>query len=296
MTLHGIVAALGGDLYQGGHRANVPAPGHSAADRSVSLMLADGRVVIHGFGAVDWRAVRDHLHRAGFIDREGRLTGAGHARPSAPKPDRRRRISTASRLWEGAVRLRPGDAASAHLRRRAVICGDAALDLRFHPAAPVAVYATGRRTRPALIALVSDADGRASAVELTYLEANGMQATALTLSRKTVGVVAPGAAVRLSPTAAEMLVGEGVITTLSAIDRFQLPGWALMSANNLAAWTPPPEVRRLLIAADRGAVGQDAADRLRRRLVGHGLEVRVSWPDAPFDDWNAVAQDRQRRE
>ena len=74
----------------------------------------------------------------------------------------------------------------------------------------------------------------------------------------------------LSPAAAEMVVGEGVFTTLSAIDRFRLPGWALMSANNLAAWTPPPEVRRVLIAADRGAVGEGAAARLDA-----GAPVRV---------------------
>ncbi|MFA4938877.1 hypothetical protein [Brevundimonas sp.] len=62
MTLHAIVAALGGDLYQSGLRANVPAPGHSPADRSVSLLLSQGRVIIHGFGAADW----------------------GHPRPPAP--------------------------------------------------------------------------------------------------------------------------------------------------------------------------------------------------------------------
>ena len=79
MTLHAIVAALGGDLYQGGQRANVPAPGHSADDRSISLLLAEGRVVIHGFGAAGWREVRDDLRRRGFIDADGRLTGAGSA-------------------------------------------------------------------------------------------------------------------------------------------------------------------------------------------------------------------------
>ena len=44
--LAAIVRALGGDLYAGGGRANVPGPGHSAADRSVSLMLSDGRSVL----------------------------------------------------------------------------------------------------------------------------------------------------------------------------------------------------------------------------------------------------------
>lgn len=96
---------------------------------------------------------------------------------------------------------------------------------------------------------------------------------------------------RLAPAASEMLVAEGVITALSAIERFKLPGWALMSAGNLAAWTPPGGVRRVLIAADRDAVGQDAAERLRRRLSGLGLSACVRLPDMPFGDWNEAAAD-----
>lgn len=296
-TLHLIVAALGGDVYQGGQRANIPAPGHSAADRSVSLLLVEGRVIIHGFGAADWRSVRDDLRNGGFIDAMGRLTGVGAPGPSTPRPDRRLRLETAVRLWGGAHPLQEGDPASLHLRRRAVAGGGNAGDLRFHPAAPVSVYRPGRRALPALVAGVRDADARLRAVELTYLEPNGLIAFDLTLTRKTVGLVPPGAAVRLCPVAAEMVVGEGVFTTLSAIDRFRLPGWALRSANNLAAWTPPPEVRRVLIAADRGAVGEAAAARLGERLRAGTVETRILWPWAPFDDWNAVAvAHRERRE
>jgi len=289
MTLHAIVAAFGGDLYQGGQRASIPAKGHSAADRSVSLLLAEGRVIIHGFGAADWRRVRDDLRDAGFIDGTGRLTGAGAPGPSTPRPDRRLRLETAIRLWDGARPLRDGDPASLHLRRRAVTPGGGASDLRFHPEAPVAVYRAGRWTRPALVSGIRDADARLCAVELTYLEPNGLATAGLNLARKTVGLVPPGAAVRLAPAASEMLVAEGVFTTLSAMDRFRLPGWALMSANNLAAWTPPPEVRRVLVAADRGAVGEAAATRLGARLRARAVEASILWPDAPFDDWNALA-------
>ena len=140
-----------------------------------------------------------------------------------------------------------------------------------------------------MIARISDREDRLTAVELTYLDRNGRLASGLRLTRKTVGLVPAGAAVRLAPAAAEMLVGEGGVTTLCAMDRFQLPGWALMAANNLAAWTPPAQVRRVLIAADRGAVGEGAAARLRRRLVPGGLEVRIVLPDPPFGDWNEVA-------
>ena len=59
MSLRTIVRALGGDLYDRGRRANIPAPGHSAADRSVSLLLENNRIIVHTFGDGDWKAVLD---------------------------------------------------------------------------------------------------------------------------------------------------------------------------------------------------------------------------------------------
>lgn len=289
MTLRALVAALGGDLYNGGSRASIPAPGHSAGDRSVSLLLSGGRVVIHGFGAADWRTARDDLRARGFIDDAGRLTGGGRSGASTPRPDLRVRRETAARLWSGTVALQSHDPACRHLSRRAIRSGGSGVNVGFHPQAPVSVYREGGRSRPALLARISDVDDRLTAVEITYLDLDGRVATGLRLARKTVGQVPPGVAVRLAPAAEQMLVAEGVATTLSAMDRFDIPGWALMAANNLAAWTPPSNVRRVLIAADRGAVGQGAASRLRRRLVCEGLEVRVIWPDPPFGDWNEVA-------
>lgn len=289
MTLHTIVAALGGDLYNGGSRASIPGPGHSAEDRSVSLLLSEGRIVIHGFGGADWRTARDDLRARGFIDDAGRLTGGGRSGVSTPRPDLRVRRETAAHLWAGTVAFQSKDPACRHLSRRAIRSGGSAVNIGFHPQAPVSVYQEGGRSRPALLARISDADDRLTAVEITYLDSNGRLATGLRLPRKTVGQLPPGAAVRLAPAAEQMLVAEGVATTLSAMDRFDLPGWALMAANNLAAWMPPSIVRRVLIAADRGVVGQGAASRLRRRLVGLGLEVCVIWPDAPFGDWNEVA-------
>ena len=289
MSLHRIVAALGGDLYSGGRRANVPAPGHSAQDRSVSLLLTGDRVLIHGFGRSDWRIIRAHLQDLGFVDDAGRLTGGGRAGESTPGPDPRLRLQTAADLWAGRRGMGGGDPAHRYLERRAVQHPGAASNLGFHPEAPVSVYRPHGRGLPALIARISDEEDRLTAVELTYLDRNGRLASGLAVSRKTVGQVPAGAAVRLVPTAREMLVGEGVVTTLCAMDRFQLPGWALTAANNLAAWPPPAQVRRVLIAADRGAAGEGAAARLRRRLAIGGLEVRIIVPDPPFGDWNEVA-------
>ena len=153
MSLRAIVSALGGDLYQNGARANVPAPGHSAADRSISLVLSDGRVVAHGFGAADWRAALDDLTQRGLIDEQRRPRGGGCA-ASVPHIDLRRRIEAAECLWEGGQAATPAGRAALHLRLRGVPWRDDLTDLRDHPSAPLAVYAMGRRTRGAMLAKI----------------------------------------------------------------------------------------------------------------------------------------------
>ncbi|MDO9587402.1 MAG: toprim domain-containing protein [Brevundimonas sp.] len=299
MTLHAIVAALGGDLYHGGRRANVPAPGHSAGDRSVSLLISGDRLVIHSFGAADWRAVRDHLAELRLIDADGRVLPVGRSHPSssAIRPDRDTRVTTARRLWDGAGPIAPGSVSHRYLVGRSVGLDPVGLEaLRHHPDAPVSVFRAGGPTRPALVARITDVEARLTAVELVYLDPNGRRADRLRVPRKTVGIVPPCSAVRLSPPARDMLVGEGVLTVLSAIERFGRPGWALMSAHNLSAWSPPPGVQRILIAADRGAAGERAAARLQFRLRRAGVLVSVALPPEPSEDWNTAAAMERREE
>lgn len=301
MTLHAIVAALGGDLYGGGMRANTPAPGHSASDRSVSLLLSGDRLVVHSFGSTPWAVVRDHLRAAGLIDREGRLTGPGggpgDTRAQGPRPDVFTRVATARRLWREAGPVSPASLSRRHLMLRAVRTGPASLcSLRHHPAAPLSAYHAGGRRRPALLAAITSPQGDLTAVEMTYLAPNGARDQRLRLPRKTVGVVPPGSAVRLAPSAPVMVAGEGVMSVLSASERWALPGWALLSANNLAGWTPPPAVRRVIIAADRGAPGELAAARLLDRLRAGGIAGVAAPPPDGAEDWNAWAVWRRRKE
>lgn len=300
-NLRDIVAALGGDLHHGGRSANVPAPGHSHADRSVSLLLDGDRLVIHGFGAADWRSVRAHLWGLGLIDGAGCLTGpataSGPGSAASPRPSPRVRIAAAQALWAEAWPLAEGDLCFRYFRHRGVRLRSAPVDLRRHPAAPVSVFRKAGPTCPALVAAIRTLDGAISAVEIAYLDPDGRAARRLRLPRKTVGSAPPGVAVRLSPTAAEMVVGEGVATTLSAMTRFGLPGWALLSAGNLANWSAPDGVRRILIAGDRGLAGEAAAAELCRRLRADGTSAEVRLPPAPFGDWNeAGAAGREEKE
>lgn len=285
-SLAPIVRLLGGDLHAGGARANVPAPGHSPADRSVSLLLDGDRVVVHGFGAAGWRDVLDDLRARNLVDAAGHLVGHSGGRCSAPTLSAWARRAAARALWAEGTPI-AGGPAERHVRRRGV---RRALpdDLRSHPAVPAAIYDRAGVRRPALLAAVRDAEGEVCAVEVTYLAPNGERARVRT-PRKTVGVLPTGAAVRLDPSGPRLLVAEGVFSALSASERFGLPAWALLSTSNLRRWEPPAGVRAVLIAADRGADGERSARLLAASLAAGGLVAAIRWPPRPAGDWNEAA-------
>ncbi|MBA4010760.1 MAG: hypothetical protein C0481_02735 [Phenylobacterium sp.] len=297
MSLHDIVRALGGELYSGGCRASIPAPGHSPADRSVSLLVSDGRVIIHSFGEASWQAVRDDLLRRGLIDGHGTPVAGATFEPRsfAPAPTQIERVSRARALWEEASPVRPATPAWRHIRRRAISGSPLGFpSLRSHPQVPASAYRGCAVTRPALLAAIHDRSGELTGVEITYLTNGGLRASDMRLSRKTIGAIPAGSAVRFNPGAPSMVVGEGVFTTLSAIEHFGLPGWALLSTSNLRQWTPPEDVRVVVIAADRGVAGEAAAEALRHRLTARGVVAALKLPPEPFGDWNEFAQSSRR--
>jgi hypothetical protein len=285
--LAAIVHALGGELYDRGRRALVPGPGHSRADRSVSLLLVGDRLVVHSFAGDDWRDVLSDLRARGLLDAAGRPAGGGFVAHEPAALSRPERMAVARTLWDTARSIE-GTLSAVHLRRRGVRRG-APEALRHHPAVPAAVYAGRGRRRPALLAAVRDATGDLGAVELTYLAPDGA-AAATALPRKTVGCAPGGCAVRLDRPGDTLLVGEGVFSCLSAPEALGLPAWALRSAGSFGRWDPPVGVRRVVIAGDRGRVGEAAAVALARRLRGQGgVAAGVCWPPAGCADWNEAA-------
>lgn len=287
-----LARALGGDCYAGGTRALLRAPGHGKLDRSVSLRLVRGRVLVHSFGSADWREVLDQLRADGWIDAENRLCAGGA--PVAPGPDRheptrRERVRAARRLWAAAGPVLASSAAWRHGERRHVDLGlDVCGALRTCAATPLAIYQDRGPRLPALLAAVSGPNGEITAVEVTYLDARGDRSRRARPARKIVGVVPAGSAVRFTPLAEAMLVAEGVFTTLAAMARFGLPGWALLSTSNLRRWTPPVGVRRLLIAGDRGQDGERSAGKLRAAAAAAGVEAEIALPPVGAGDWRDV--------
>jgi phage/plasmid primase-like uncharacterized protein len=283
-----IVAELGGTLLDDGRRALIPGPGHGPNDRSVSLACGeDGRILIHCFSPRDdWRAVRRLL-----ISRQ-LLNGAGafdNAKESEASPDIQPcvedRAARARRLWNEARPL-AWSAAELYLRGRAITrpaWNDEAL--RFHPRM---TSLHDRTRRPALIAALRDDDGAVQGVQATLLTAHGAAKAPIATPRRTIGALM-GGAVRLDPPNATLIVAEGVETALSAAAALGHAAWALLSAINLARFSPPAFVEHLLIACDNDQAGLEAAERLSLRLHGT-VETSLRLPPDAHNDWNDWAR------
>ena len=106
--------------------------------------------------------------------------------------------------------------------------------------------------------------------------------------RKALGRV-HGRAVRFGAPGSDgatLLVGEGIETVLSLVAAVPaLRAAAALSAGSLAAFVPPPDAARLLIAADRDAAGRRAAAGIEARALAQGLAATVLVPEhGDFND------------
>jgi hypothetical protein len=96
-----------------------------------------------------------------------------------------------------------------------------------------------------------------------------------------------GGAVQLVPGSLgnSLLVGEGIETTLSAMQASGLPGWAALSTSGLRVLDLPPRVRQVIVLADGDGPGEEAAVAAAHRWASEGRHVRIG--RAPRDlDFN----------
>ena len=231
---------------------------------------------------LDLIAASQRLHGSNALDEARRFLGlvrTPHKPPSpapAGSPEAARRLFAISRPITGTL-------AEAYLRGRGIhLQQHDTAALRFHPhcfyrpdggSEPI-----GRTAWPAMIAAVTGQDGGITGLQRTWLDpAGGGNAPVLT-PRRAIGHLL-GHAVRFSTACDTMAAGEGIETVLSL--RCVLPTMpmaAALSAAHLAAFLPPPGLRRLYIARDNDRAGHWAADRLVARAQKAGIEAIVLAP------------------
>ena len=144
-----------------------------------------------------------------------------------------------------------------------------------------------------MVVPIVDVHGRQIGAHATFLRSDGRGKAELP-KREQREFVGPrmGGAVRLADPrpGVPLLVGEGIESTLSAMQIFGLPGWAALSADGIAALELPSEIRDIRICADndQNAVGQSAAVTAYRRWTAEDRIVRVLLPPQAGTDFRDV--------
>jgi hypothetical protein len=194
-------------------------------------------------------------------------------RPEPPDglPEAARRLLVMSYPLAGTI-------AETYLRNRGIAITPDLRALRFHPRCfyRTTDEATGPNRYevwPALVATVTDLEGKVSGLQRTWLDPSGRDKAPVPSPRRALGEIA-GHAVRFGSTDDVMAAGEGLETVLSV--RTVLPAMpmaAALSANHLAVFRPPPTLRRLYVAQDNDSTGQRAAQQLSCRAQAGGIEA-----------------------
>ncbi|VTZ21053.1 DNA primase (fragment) [Methylocella tundrae] len=172
-----------------------------------------------------------------------------------------------------------GTRVETYLRKRGITALHGTCSLRFHPRC---YYRPDEHspaeTWPAMIAAVTDLNGKITGAHRTWLDPDDFHTVMLGKApidtpRRAMGELL-GHAVRFGATGEVMAAGEGVETMLSL--RCVLPAMPMMaalSAAHLAAILFPDTLRRLYIARDDDPAGHGATKALIERAQEAGIEA-----------------------
>jgi len=181
-------------------------------------------------------------------------------------------VGAARRLFRMSQPI-AGTLAEAYLHARGLTDLSGTESLRFHPRCWWRPDVGPTEAHPALIAAVTDLDGRLSGVHRTWLSTDGTDKAAIDPPRKAMGDLL-GNAVRFGVADDVLAAGEGIETVLSLRQALPfLSAIAALSAAHLAAVRLPATCRRLYVLCDRDPAGESACTRLLDRAKALGIEA-----------------------
>jgi Toprim domain len=226
-------------------------------------------VIRLGLGLADFHEVAGEARR--FLSLPRSELGQGPTHRSAPasvgSPESAQRLFAMARPIAGTP-------VETYLHKRGITVLPGAESLRFHPrcyyrpdvSSPTEIW-------PAMIAAVTDGDGRITGAHRTWLAPSGEDKAPIDTPRRAMGHLL-GNAVRFGAARDCLIVGEGVETMLSL--RYVLPNMpiaAALSAAHLAAVLLPANLRRLYVARDDDPAGHRATATLMTRAQRAGIEA-----------------------
>ena len=289
-----VARALGGSV--SGRHVIAPGPGHSRADRSLSIEIdpaAPDGFRCNSFAGDDWRECRDYVRQAlglGAWQRwRKRSAPCRPTRPMAPPDDVGERTALALRLWNEAHDPRDTPAAVHLASRDLTLTDDVAGDvIRFHPKLKFEGVHVG-----AIVALFRDvASNEPCGIHRTFLDSDGRK-----LDRKMLGR-ARCAAIKLDADENVTLglhIGEGLETCLAARLAGFRPVWALGSASAIAVFPVLSGMEAITVLGEvnDGGVNHRATKACAARWIEAGREAFIVAPlsgDDLNDVWQEVVQ------
>lgn len=306
-----IVSSLGGNPDSGMCRC----PAHDDHKPSLHVSVQNGRVLVKCHAGCSQDAVIDALKRRGLWPSHGPEIKPERSAKQA-EADSQHAEYRQLRTVIAILRKASGDggfgAPEAYFRNRGLETPVTALTLKREEIDELAIGQVERarlygdddpkpkftqRDRDAIVFPVINGD-KIAAVHLTYLEPErDRRVDDKGKARQLIGA-AKGGFIPLSGedlyTAPRLVIGEGVESTLSAMQHAGLPGMAAVSASGLKAVKLPRKLfaaTEVIVVADNDEPGVSAANECAKRLTREGYRVRIAIPEGEGADWNDVLRE-----
>jgi putative DNA primase/helicase len=274
-----LARALGGK--RAGRQFVCRCPAHQ--DRDPSLIIFDGRrtVQVRCLAGCDSRDVIAALKARGLWQgKNGDGSDGRFFHQSAASLSDAERTAAARRIFAATLPA-TGTPVARYLAARGITM-PVPERLRFHPRLK---HIPSGRFFPAMVALVTDRADRPLGIHRTFLAHDGGGKAPVDTQKMALGPCR-GGAVRLTPAAAELMVGEGIETSLSVLQAIGRPTWSALATSGLRVLELPRDVRSIVILADGEDAGEAAAQVAAQRWLGEGRRVRIARPPrgADFND------------
>jgi putative DNA primase/helicase len=258
-----------------------------------SLTLKQNKLLMYCHACnAPFNTFKEHFQRIGVWETKNRFYNPATAISAIfPKPssscDAKQYAWT---LWNEGVAIK-GTPVEAYLKHRAIDAVDHEA-LRFHPRLK---HSPSDRYYTAMIAKVTDAEGRFMGIHRTYLD--GHKKAPVTPNKMMLGNCKWGAVhfskpnLNLNLNLTLLCIAEGIETALSVHQETGYPTWAALSTSGVMTLRFNQGLERLIICADHDEAGLKACNTLFDRAIEQGVSVKIIIPPHEGQDFNDVLRE-----
>lgn len=283
-----VAGILGGEVINC-NCINVPGPGHSKSDRSLSIRIdRHGQLIVHSHAGDDWKKCKDYVRERLGLGRWERVRKDHQAQfraiSSGVDLEKEKKKKIALRVWSEAVNP-IGSMVEFYLRehRSLALTNDIAHNVvRFHASLHFGAFSH----RPGMVCLLRDiVTNEPCGIHRTFLNPE----TGQKIDRRMLGI-AKRAAIKLDAhesISANLTIGEGFETALAA----RLAGlnavWSVGSKSGVGSFPILHSLKELTLLQENDAPSAQAVKKCAERYLAAGKPVNIVTPNVG-NDFNDV--------